>query len=414
MTIRRDAYGFFLEAVNPKLVPDYLKVIKSPMDFSTMRKKIEAGAYRDADPFRHDFNLIVTNAKIYNAPETIYWKSADKVQEFGSKLIDRAEKQIEEERLNAEAAAAAAATTDDFRDKRQDSFSARKLSISFSGRKDSFGIKEEDVDIMGIDTSIPTLRKQSRQGSEINTRETSVDIANSRAITPIRSVTTTPYKKKKKKVADTGVLYGPDGSLHIVGGVSDLDTLLPKEHPFCDPPQLTTSNPAALPSAFFLNRHSADDFFHNKHLIHSAHFCDYGPFTTLGGQPPGAFYTALDASYIYPLYGDDRGEAYMKSLWDFLDEDDEPELKEKIEEKTNHLTRGAWQVVQQTLERKNENLETNNINQETLSKYNTIQTEFGPVQAAAIVDKIESKITISNSENQSLPSASQLEPVVTQ
>jgi hypothetical protein len=410
---RRDAYGFFLEPVNPKLVPDYLKVIKSPMDFSTMRKKIEAGAYRDADSFRHDFNLVVTNAKIYNAPETIYWKSADKVQDFGTKLIDRAEKQIEEERLNAEAAAAAAAasaTNDNF----MDSFSARKLSISFSGRKDSFGIKEEDVDIMGIDASIPTLRKQSRQGSEINTRETSVDIANSRAITPIRSVTATPYKKKKKKVADTGVLYGPDGSLHVVGGVSDLDTLLPKQHPFCDPPQLTTSNPAALPSAFFLNRHSADDFFHNKHLIHSAHFCDYGPFTTLGGQPPGAFYTALDASYIYPLYGDDRGEAYMKSLWDFLDEDDEPELKNKIEDKANYITRGAWQVVQQTLERKNENLETSNINQETLAKYNTIQTEFGPVQAAAIVDKIESKLAITNSDNQSLRSTSQVEPITTQ
>lgn len=388
------------------------------MDFSTMRKKIENGAYKDADSFRHDFNLIVTNAKIYNAPETIYWKSADKVQEFGTKWIDRAEKQIEEERLNAEAAAAAAAasasTNDDYMDKRNDSFSSRKLSISFSGRKDSFGIKEEDVDIMGIDTSIPSLRKQSRQGSEINTRETSVDVANSRAITPIRSLTATPYKKKKKKVADTGVLYGPDGSLHIVGGVSDLDTLLPKEHPFCDPPQLTTSNSAALPSAFFLNRHSADDFFHNKHLVHSAHFCDYGPFTTLGGQPPGAFYTALDASYIYPLYGDDRGEAYMKSLWDFLDEDDEPELKAKIEEKANYLTRGAWHVVQQTLERKNENLETKNINPETLNKYKTIQTEFGPVQAAAIVDKIESKLTINNSENQKLPSTSQLEPLPTQ
>lgn len=198
------------------------------MDFSTMRKNIESGSYTDVDQFRHDFNLIITNAKLYNSVETIYWKSADKIHEFGSKLIDRAEKQVEEEKIAAQQAAAAAAAStptaanDDiempFASKRQDSFSARKLSISFSGRKDSFGIKEEDVDIMGIDTNVPSLRKQSRQGSEINTRETSVDLNSSRAITPIRSVTSTPYKKKKKKVADTGVLYAPDGSLHTVGG----------------------------------------------------------------------------------------------------------------------------------------------------------------------------------------------------
>lgn len=168
--------------------------------------------------------------------------------------------------------------------------------------------------------------------------------------------------------------------------VNDLASLLPTDYSFAQPPQLTTSNPAALPSAFFLNRHSADDFFHNKHLVHSAHFCDYGPFTTLGGQPPGAFYTAQDASYIYPLYGDDRGEAYMKSLWDFLDQDDDVVMVEKIEEKSNYLTRGAWQVVKQVLERKNEN-----INGQSTRKYDMIQTEFGPVNAAAIVDKIELK-----------------------
>lgn len=225
---RRDAYGFFLEPVDPKLVPDYLKVIKVPMDFSTMRKNIEAGKYQTGEDFRHDFELIISNAKIYNSRETIYWKSADKLHDFGMKLIDRAVKQIEEEKANqaalaAEAAAiakanAAAARASPAAAASEDTgSSSRKMSISFSKRKESFGIKEEDVDIMGIDSSIPALRKQSRQGSEIHTRETSVDIASSRAMTPIRSLTS-PYKKKKKKVADTGVLYGPDGTLHTVGG----------------------------------------------------------------------------------------------------------------------------------------------------------------------------------------------------
>ncbi|CEI93023.1 hypothetical protein RMCBS344292_07268 [Rhizopus microsporus] len=367
---KRDVYGFFLEPVDPNYVPDYLKVIKSPMDFSTMHKKLESGQYKNVDDFRQDFNLIVSNAKLYNAIDTIYWKSADKLYEVGSKLIDKAEKQYEEEM--AAAAAESAMTVDTLQD-------GRKLSFSV-GRKDSL-IKEEDVDIMGIDTSTLSLRKHSRQGSDT----TSIDLASSRILTPSKSSYT---KKKKKKVTEA---------------VSDLTTLIPVENPFCDPPQLITSNPGALPSAFYQNRQSAEDFYRNKHQVHSAHFLDYGPFTTLGHQPPGAFYTAQDASYIYPLYGDDRGEAYMKSLWQFLDlEEDDKQLIEMVESKANYLTRGAWNVVKQVLDRKNENLmkRRNEITEER--EYASIHTEFGSVDAASIVDKLEDKLLPKTSEEQSV------------
>ncbi|CAO3701111.1 unnamed protein product [Rhizopus microsporus] len=382
---KRDVYGFFLEPVDPNYVPDYLKVIKSPMDFSTMHKKLESGQYKNVDDFRQDFNLIVSNAKLYNAIDTIYWKSADKLYEVGSKLIDKAEKQYEEEM--AAAAAESAMAVDTLQD-------GRKLSFSV-GRKDSL-IKEEDVDIMGIDTNTLSLRKHSRQGSDT----TSIDLASSRILTPSKSSYT---KKKKKKVTEAGVVYAPDGSLHAVGGVSDLTTLIPVENPFCDPPQLITSNPGALPSAFYQNRQSAEDFYRNKHQVHSAHFLDYGPFTTLGHQPPGAFYTAQDASYIYPLYGDDRGEAYMKSLWQFLDlEEDDKQLIEMVENKANYLTRGAWNVVKQVLDRKNENLmkRRNEITEER--EYASIHTEFGSVDAASIVDKLEDKLLPKTPEEQSV------------
>lgn len=170
------------------------------MDFSTMHKKLESGQYKNVDDFRQDFNLIVSNAKLYNAIDTIYWKSADKLYEVGSKLIDKAEKQYEEEM--AAAAAESAMTVDTLQD-------GRKLSFSV-GRKDSL-IKEEDVDIMGIDTNTLSLRKHSRQGSDT----TSIDLASSRILTPSKSSYT---KKKKKKVTEAGVVYAPDGSLHAVGG----------------------------------------------------------------------------------------------------------------------------------------------------------------------------------------------------
>ena len=82
---RRDSYGFFLNPVDTNVVPDYATVIKNPMDFSTMRKKLKAHQYHRMDQVRHDFMLIVTNAKTYNAPNTIYWKNADKLQNYGLK-----------------------------------------------------------------------------------------------------------------------------------------------------------------------------------------------------------------------------------------------------------------------------------------------------------------------------------------
>lgn len=145
---------------------------------------------------------------------------------------------------------------------------------------------------------------------------------------------------------------------------------------------MTVTNTAALPSAFFLNRHTADEFHHIKHFVHPAHFVDYGPCPTLGTQPPGSFYTAVDAAYIYPTFGDDRGEAYMRSLWEFVDDDDD-ELKEWCQEKSNTLTRGAWQVIQQTLERRNENL----LGKKSASS-EPVQTEFGLVDATFVVDKL--------------------------
>lgn len=79
----------------------------------------------------------------------------------------------------------------------------------------------------------------------------------------------------------------------------------------------------------------------------------------------------------------------MKSLWEFLDDDDDQDedlLKDKIEQRSEHLTRGAWQVVKQVLQRKNDY-----IDGDTSRTYEPVHTEFGLVPAAVIVDKIEQK-----------------------
>ncbi|OAE22074.1 hypothetical protein AXG93_4111s1000 [Marchantia polymorpha subsp. ruderalis] len=48
---RKDTYGVFAEPVDAAQVPDYYDFIKDPMDFGTMRKKINKNAYSTMESF---------------------------------------------------------------------------------------------------------------------------------------------------------------------------------------------------------------------------------------------------------------------------------------------------------------------------------------------------------------------------
>nr|VWO96631.1 Histone acetyltransferase [Ganoderma boninense] len=60
----------FYEPVDPvKMgIPEYPKVIKKPMDLSTMKKKLDAGEYLTAEKFRDDFKLMIKNCMTFNPP----------------------------------------------------------------------------------------------------------------------------------------------------------------------------------------------------------------------------------------------------------------------------------------------------------------------------------------------------------
>lgn len=83
----KDAYGMFWEPVDTTAVADYLDVIKTPMDICTMEKKIFTKKYAVLADFEADFKLMISNAKTYNAPETIYYRTAEKVGSFGTRLL---------------------------------------------------------------------------------------------------------------------------------------------------------------------------------------------------------------------------------------------------------------------------------------------------------------------------------------
>nr|ASU54199.1 histone acetyltransferase [Hevea brasiliensis] len=63
---RLDVSYLFLKPVSKKEAPDYLDIIKRPMDLSTIREKVRKMEYKHREEFRHDMWQITYNAHLYN------------------------------------------------------------------------------------------------------------------------------------------------------------------------------------------------------------------------------------------------------------------------------------------------------------------------------------------------------------
>ncbi|XP_035828327.1 BRCA2-interacting transcriptional repressor EMSY isoform X2 [Aplysia californica] len=88
------AAEWFTFPVDPQDAPDYYTVIQTPMDFSTMRKKLENGQYSSFEEFQADMELIRTNCYLYNSEGTKVRCDCDEVMTFyRSELAKLQEKQ---------------------------------------------------------------------------------------------------------------------------------------------------------------------------------------------------------------------------------------------------------------------------------------------------------------------------------
>ncbi|KAK6056304.1 Bromodomain protein [Cooperia oncophora] len=75
----KDPEEYFAFPVTPSIAPDYHTIIAHPMDFSTMRQKIEDNVYETITEMRTDAELIVSNALTYNNPNTVYHLAATRL-----------------------------------------------------------------------------------------------------------------------------------------------------------------------------------------------------------------------------------------------------------------------------------------------------------------------------------------------
>ncbi|XP_043502871.1 bromodomain-containing protein 7 isoform X1 [Polistes fuscatus] len=84
---KRDPQQFFAWPVTDSIAPGYSQIITNPMDFSTIKQKIDDNNYQNLNEFIDDFKLMCNNATTYNHPDTIYYKAAKKLLHVGLKMV---------------------------------------------------------------------------------------------------------------------------------------------------------------------------------------------------------------------------------------------------------------------------------------------------------------------------------------
>lgn len=98
------AHGVFGAPVDPVALglPDYLEIVKVPMDLGTIMKRLDQGSYRDFHNFINDVHLTFDNAMLYNPKNSdVYALAKNLKKEFDSKIkskISEFERGIEERR----------------------------------------------------------------------------------------------------------------------------------------------------------------------------------------------------------------------------------------------------------------------------------------------------------------------------
>ncbi len=94
---KKDHYNIFLKPVN---VAGYRDVIKNPMDFSTMGKKLQDQQYKSLGEFRRDLDLIWSNCLCFNGaePNNVFSKKAIELRKVTEKLIASTRSSLEKDK----------------------------------------------------------------------------------------------------------------------------------------------------------------------------------------------------------------------------------------------------------------------------------------------------------------------------
>lgn len=69
------------------IAPGYSSIITNPMDFLTIRQKVDDNLYASLTEFGDDFKLMCENAIKYNHVDTVYHKAAKRLLHVGTRML---------------------------------------------------------------------------------------------------------------------------------------------------------------------------------------------------------------------------------------------------------------------------------------------------------------------------------------
>lgn len=93
----KDVDEIFCDPVDISEVPDYMDVVKHPMDLGTMKLKLQSGMYFTLGDMEADFNLMIKNCLDYNNKDTFYFKAGQRMRDQCRSLFRKAREELEAE-----------------------------------------------------------------------------------------------------------------------------------------------------------------------------------------------------------------------------------------------------------------------------------------------------------------------------
>lgn len=92
MTLSRNSQAWiFQEPVNVEAldIPDYLTIVKKPMDFGTIKTKIKEQKYANISEFMEDMELVFYNCKLYNGEHNAVGQMGKSVHDEYKRLCEQ-------------------------------------------------------------------------------------------------------------------------------------------------------------------------------------------------------------------------------------------------------------------------------------------------------------------------------------
>ncbi|XP_065309970.1 bromodomain-containing protein 7-like isoform X4 [Dermacentor albipictus] len=299
---KRDPQEFFAWPVNDIIAPGYSTIIHNPMDFSTMRKKIDDSEYACVSEFREDLKLMCDNAMTYNRPDTVYFKSAKRMWYSGNKLLSKDQLLALESSLPF------------FAD-----LTSEELGFDVNGTaaapdvKPPTDVADAPVPVEAAPLGSPEFAKKSKSGS--SEEAASDDQAASEILLQAQ--------KAARAAADRLTLKKVNSKFGFLRQMEDGSTTLSILNPDCGSTNGSKEMKVNLEMLVGKLAHGTgtlmdfkDDI---KNIARPINYLNYGTYSTYAPHYDSTFanLSKEESDLVYSTYGDELGVQYAESLLSF-------------------------------------------------------------------------------------------------